>query len=132
MIILYMNTLDRDLVVYRRDKSLWLYSIWIPWIEIWLFTGGTNHCATMSTKFCWVLELKFVCWNGTLCIFFLPLLSLSLFFSPFKKKRHRIKRERTVIATIKCTELRLIIFHVYSRVIAFYLNDKKATRFYYT
>jgi hypothetical protein len=30
----------------------------------------------------------------------LPLLSLSLFFSPSKKKRHRIKRERAVMASM--------------------------------
>ena len=31
--------------------------------------------------------------------FLSPLLSISLFFSPSKKKRHRIKRERSVMAT---------------------------------
>ena len=38
-----------------------------------------------------------------------PSLSLSPFFSPSKKKRHRIKRERAVMAIKKCTELRFIL-----------------------
>ena len=41
--------------------------------------------------------------------FFSPLLSLSLFYSHSKKKRHRIKRDRAVKATKKCTEFRSII-----------------------
>ena len=48
-------------------------------------------------------------WNGTLCFFVVAILSLSLFFSPSKKKRHRIKSERSVMATKKLKEYSFII-----------------------
>ena len=41
-------------------------------------------------------------------LFLSPLLSLSFFFSPSKKKIHRIKREKAAMAT-KCTEFCFII-----------------------